>query len=146
MNCIYLRRLGINLLLADTVGIGVTLNSGVENCSFFVTAALFGFGVAPLPPVPLILSPPSFCCFVNGSNSMLSFPLLLKAMIITIKLSQMSFVHTWRDDFSPYHPDAYLYSSLHYVINTPVLLAQSIATAARAYTTQNVFALALCAK
>lgn len=92
-NVQYLRRLGINLLLADTVGIGVTLNSGVENCSFFVTAALFGFGVAPLPPVLVLPSPPSFCCFVNGSSSMLSFP-LLKAMISTIKLSQMSFVHT----------------------------------------------------
>lgn len=71
---IYLRRLGSSRLFVENVdiGIGVILNSGVENWSFFVVAGFFCFAIAPV----------DVCCFVNGSISIPSSQLFeLKAMI-----------------------------------------------------------------
>lgn len=71
----YLRRLGNSLGLSDIVEIGVTLNSGVENCNFFAFA-LFGFGV--------VHKAPGICLVVSGSISMLSLRILeLKAIFST---------------------------------------------------------------
>lgn len=65
----YLLLLGLSLLLVmpGSGAIGVTLNSGVENCSFFEPPPLFRFriGVVGIPPGIDLFS---------GSNSMVSAP------------------------------------------------------------------------
>ncbi len=64
----------MSLEFPDIVEIGVTLNSGVENCNFFAFA-LLGFGV--------VHKAPGICLVVvSGSISMLSLRVLeLKAII-----------------------------------------------------------------
>lgn len=106
----YLLRLGVSRWLPDTVGIGVTLNSGVVNCNFLVTAARFGFGVVhkepppDAPSLPSTIAPPPMdphpappptlpslrSRLLSDSNSMPSLPLML------LRAIALSNVHTSR--------------------------------------------------
>lgn len=79
----YLRRLGINRGFADIVEIGVTLNSGVENCNFFALA-LLARGV--------VHNAPGICFVVSGSISMLSLLRLLELKAMVFHLKMLSFL------------------------------------------------------
>lgn len=68
-NIIYRLRLGIKLVLTPgTVAIGVTLNSGVENCSFFELLAPLRFKIG------VVIDGPGLFCSIFNSIKLFVLP------------------------------------------------------------------------